>query len=212
MPISSSNIIDLAIKHRYMREVEMCKANDISGIRDLLQLIANGKINIGVQMLIDSYINWTTNTLPPLTSPEARIYEIPDKSESCYLDFKTSFPYQKYVDNYSILNPLFFSPCIDEDQKEPETETLYGYGTMTFWITVLAYFLCAKSIKKANSHKTESIDAPDVPRQSMRIKKHLVKKKLNREQCDVDTNVEDVKTVWNSINSDQYHGMQKKTR
>lgn len=224
MPISSSNITDVAIKNRYAREVEMCRANDISSIKDLLHLIANGKMNIGVQMLIDSYLNWSMNTLPPLTSPEARIYEIPDKSESCYLDFKNSFPYQKHVDSYSILNPLFFSPCIDDDQKEPGTEAIYGYGTMTFWITVLAYFLCAKSIKNAKAkNASNSIDAPDVPRQSMRIKKHLVmqtkKKKLNARlkqgqdgnQCDANTDdAENVKTVWNSIETDQIHGMIKR--
>lgn len=154
MPVSSSNITDNAIKMRYAREVEMCKENGIENIKDLLQLIADGKMNIGVQMLINSYLDWSINTLPPLTSPEARIYEIPDKSESSYLDFKNAFPYQKYVDNYSILNPLFFAPCIQDDQKESGTEALYGYGAMTFWITVLAYFLCAKAIKNAKDAKS----------------------------------------------------------
>lgn len=120
---NSDKLVADAINDKYDKVLQIFEENDLTNYKGILELIAEGKIqDVGINMLLNSYIDWETDTLPLLTSPEARVYYVRDMSESCHLDFKENFPFQQYIDNYTILNRRYFSPCFPDDLVQEETD------------------------------------------------------------------------------------------
>ncbi|KAH8028745.1 hypothetical protein HPB51_018227 [Rhipicephalus microplus] len=172
-------------------------------------------------MLLNSYIDWEADTLPLLTSPEVRVYDAPDMSESCYLDFKENFPFQQScIDNYTVLNPRYFSPCFPEDVQENGCEVLYGYGVFTFWVTVMAYYMCAKALSRANNAtENDNDDAPATPRRSTGVASALARAAASSAHTKKRGQVEDdggegamdkYGNAWTMDNTNEVHGMHVK--
>ncbi|KAL3218003.1 hypothetical protein MRX96_031911 [Rhipicephalus microplus] len=219
---ASDKLVATAINDKYDRVLKIFEENDLDSYKSVLELIAAGKIqDVGIHMLLNSYIDWEADTLPLLTSPEARVYDAPDMSESCYLDFKENFPFQQScIDNYTVLNPRYFSPCFPEDVQENGCEVLYGYGVFTFWVTVMAYYMCAKALSRANNAtENDNDDAPATPRRSTGVASALARAAASSAHTKKRGQVEDdggegamdkYGNAWTMDNTNEVHGMHVK--